>query len=222
MSNAHKRRRRRKMDPNQQNQNTVVQPPQPAQGQMPAEQAPPAMPPQNATTAAVPPANAPAAAMTQLQPGSQVMAKRPVPNSVWEMAVIETQPGNPSVLIVAFPDNARFYAQTVEISPVAMANVQPEQATPAAESLKPDYATFRELLVNMDQKCQQIFDMPIDMLLIQIHRNAVQQELPGVGKMASVGGMSQFVPDGETLTAWTTSYLLRVQERERQAGAPAE
>lgn len=166
------------------------------------------------------PANIPAADLQPqtYQPGQQVVAKRPNVGSNWEASIIEADPVVGSGrMIVAFPDGTRYYADTVEISgPVAAAAPAPQ------ESLNSEYATLLQLIVEIDRKCNQLLDMPLDVLIARANRIAIRQELSGNGKMAAYDGMHQFVPDSDTLSTWLAEYLKVVQERERAAGVSAE
>lgn len=80
---------------------------------------------------------------------------------------------------------------------------------------------FKQDVIRLFNQCQLLYDMPLDVLLIMVMRNAVNHSLPGNGRMGVYGGISNFTPTPETFARWFAAYFEEIKRREAAAG-PAE
>lgn len=150
-------------------------------------------------------------------------------NNRWEYADVVDNPDNKNMPLLKFSDGNHYAMSAIQqtTNPAAIPTGEaaneptPVFEKPAAISREEQIKNFKFLLTRLDSISLDLFNLPVDVIMQMIYRNAVNQELQGNGQMRIFAGQSQFVPDQETFGKWFDAYANEVEARRRDSdGGP--
>lgn len=164
----------------------------------------PANPPQQQSTV-----------MPKTPPTGMRYAMHPVNNSWQNAAWFDNAfgSGRPGI---QFSDSSFYDVAANCIQFVPLEPTQPQQEDTQKQTSQD---VFKNGLLALERGCQELFELPLEVFLVMVRRNANLKELTGTGHMAVYGGVAQFTPDNQTLSTWIDGYMQEVEER-RKANMP--
>ncbi len=179
------------------------------QPNMPQPQ-PPTAEPQN-TVAATAGWNHPVQPVAPAAMPTQPLAQTANPPQFVQNENLPAQPINDGVMAVPAPLQP---AGQVPFPPQSVA------ATPQPAPLNRDtlIEQFNLSLVRLWQQSAMLFDLPLDVIMEMVRRNAHHRAFPATGKVEVIAGVSQFTPTPETFAAWLKEYTAEVRRKEIEAG----
>ena len=149
----------------------------------------------------------------------------------WENAEWDNNKFGPNQPGVTFSDGKTFdaIALKLELAPNNTAPLAPppvDAGTVAGQPQQPmvpgsfaeQAMRFRANLLKLNERSLALFELPLDVMLTMVYRNATNDGLLGNGRMAIYAGVSQFQPDEATFAAWFDAYLLEIQRRRASTG----